>query len=116
MQKIQNFSVVEKLKFVISCFIKKNELWFGSWGGGFGKLNTITGKFSIYKYEELNPINGYRNNVKELAIKSENELWFAAEHKALGIINTISGETQFISSIDGKSHAVPHPSEIVFFN
>jgi len=40
-------------------FVSDHELWFASWGGGIGKLNTISGNFNIFKYEPLFPVNRY---------------------------------------------------------
>ncbi len=95
-------------------FVSDHELWFASWGGGIGKLNTITGNFKIYKYESLLPVNGARNNVKKLVRKNKNELWFAAQHNALGTINITTGVFSFLPSLHSNNPAILHPSDIIY--
>lgn len=94
-------------------FTSENELWFCSWGGGIGKLNTESGTYNIYKYEPLEPVNGYRNNVKKLVRKSDNELWFAAQHEGLGVININNGECKILSGSTTGEAMVKNPSDII---
>ena len=101
-------SVVRDLK-----FDKDGNLWFGSWGGGIGKLHINIGTFKIYKYESNLPVNGLRNSVKELAWKNDHEFWFAAPHKGLGIFNTIDGSTNFIQDINTNEIAIKRPNDIL---
>lgn len=101
-------SVVRDLK-----FDKDGNLWFGSWGGGIGKLDINIGTFKIYKYESNLPVNGFRNNVKELVWKNDHEFWFVAQHKGLGIFNTTDGSTNFILDMNTNEIAIKRPFDII---
>ncbi|MCD4694772.1 MAG: histidine kinase, partial [Bacteroidales bacterium] len=87
-------------------------LWFGSWGGGLCKMNPKTGTFKIFKYETLNPVNGFRNNISKLIKKSENELWVIAQHFGVGEFNISTGKFTFFQDHTGQ-RPIGSPSDAV---
>ena len=91
-------------------FDKIGNLWAGSWGGGLIRFDTKTGKFEIYKYESLQPVNGFRNNIKQLIWKNDQELWVVAPYRGLGVFKTQDHSFHFIDDTDTGEPLVVNPS------
>ncbi len=96
-------------------FDKEGNLWFGTWGGGIGKMNIDNGTFDLFKYESVLPVNGLRNNVKELVWKNDHEFWIAAPPKGFGIFDINDGSFRFIYDINQNKSgiAVYGPLDII---
>ncbi|MBI9038249.1 MAG: histidine kinase [Bacteroidales bacterium] len=95
-------------------FTSSKELWFASWGGGIGRLNTQTGTYKILKYQPLHPVNGFRNNVIRLKQKNDRELWFAAQHDSFGVCDIKTGEINFLTNPLTNKTSINNPSDIVY--
>ncbi|MBN2172597.1 MAG: histidine kinase [Bacteroidales bacterium] len=87
---------------------KDGKLWLGTWGSGLCLLDPNTGRFRIFKYEELEPVNGYRNNINGVLWKSPEELWILAEHKGVAVFNIREERFRFLTN--------PDSGEIISFN
>ena len=83
-------------------------LWLGTWGGGLCKLDPNTGKFKIFKYEDPEPVTGFRNNINDVLWKSPDELWIMAEHKGVAVFNIREEQFRFLTD--------PVSGEIIEFN
>jgi len=96
-------------------FDQQGNLWFGTWGGGIGKMNIHDGKFELFKYESTFPVIGLRNNVKKLVWKSEHEFWIAAPHKGLGIFDINDNSFRYIYDINRNKSgiAIHNPLDII---
>jgi len=90
-------------------FDQEGTIWFGTWGGGLCRLDPKSGYFKIYKYEDLNPVNGYRNNIRRILWKNDHELWFCAQHKGFGYFNTKTGAFTFLKNPGSNKISVPDP-------
>jgi sensor histidine kinase YesM len=75
---------------------RDGKLWLGTWGSGLCLFDPETEKFKIFKYEELEPVTGYRNNINDVKWKSHNELWILAEHKGVAVFNIRKEKFQFL--------------------
>jgi ligand-binding sensor domain-containing protein/two-component sensor histidine kinase len=85
-------------------FDKNGTLWAGTWGGGLIRFDPSTNMFEIYKYESLQPINGFRNNIKQLIWKNEQELWIVAPYRGLGVFKLADQSFHFIDhAVTGES-------------
>ncbi len=94
-------------------FDKDGYLWFGTWGGGFCKLDTLNGNFSIFKYETFFPVNGIRNNVIRIVWKNNNEFWFISYHKGIGIFNINDNSIRFLTNPLSNSISVNGATDII---
>jgi ligand-binding sensor domain-containing protein len=83
-------------------------LWLGTWGGGLCLMDPNTGKFRIFKYQETEPITGYRNNINGVSWKSPEELWILAEHKGVAVFNIREERFSFLTD--------PGSGEVINFN
>ena len=94
-------------------FDKKGNLWAGSWGGGLIRFDTKTGKFEIYKYENLQPVNGFRNNIKQLIWKNDQEFWVVAPYRGLGIFKLKDFSFHFLENHESEEPLVMNPVSLV---
>ena len=94
-------------------FDEQGHLWLGTWGGGLCRLDTLTGKFRVFRYEGLQPVHGARNSITDLEVKSEEELWICTENKGLGIFNITDEHFSFVIDLANNANAVPYPFEIL---
>jgi ligand-binding sensor domain-containing protein len=107
-----NFSGSEKtLRTMV--FDDHGYLWAGTWGGGLLKFDPQSGRFEIYKYESLLPINGFRNNIKQLKWKSPKELWIVAPYRGLGIFNTTEHSFRFIDDPETGNSKIVNPAYLL---
>ncbi|MBN1339386.1 MAG: histidine kinase [Bacteroidales bacterium] len=84
------------------------KLWLATWGGGLCHLDPSSGKFDLYKYEPLLPVNGFRNNINKLLWKNKNEFWVLAEHKGVAVFNIKTKTFRFLTD--------PVTGEVINFN
>ncbi len=94
-------------------FDQHRNLWAGTWGGGLLRMNTGTGFFEIFKYEPIQPVNGFRNNIKELVYKSRNEFWVLAPYKGLGVFSLENFQFHFAQAQDNGNRMPMKPSVIL---
>jgi len=91
---------------------ESGKLWLATWGGGLCHFNPSDGKYEVYKFEPLHPVNGYRNNISKLHWKSRDEIWILAPHRGVSVFNTTTHE--FIFLMDEKQHEMDiSPSDII---
>ncbi len=94
-------------------FDKDGYLWLGTWGGGLCKLNTTTGIFSIYKYEALSPVNGIRNNIKEILPKSDFEFYLLTRNKGIGVYNIDNHSISYLSNPESGKTYLFNPYDMI---
>lgn len=93
---------------------KSGIIWLGTWGGGLCRLDPESGNYTIFKYEALQPVNGFRNNISALCPHNENELWIGTEHMGLALFNKKTGTFRFLHD-DLTGHLlVPNNSSLIF--
>ncbi len=94
-------------------FDKNGNLWAGTWGGGLIRFDPSKGMFEIYKYESLLPVNGFRNNIKQLIWKNDQELWVVAPYRGLGIFKLMDHSFHFMDNTDTGEPVIWNPVFIV---
>lgn len=101
-------------KFIRSMvFDGAGNMWAGTWGGGLIRFEPQTGKFEIFKYEPIQPVNGFRNHIKQMKWKSPEEIWLVAPYRGLGIFNIQTKTFRFLDSSETGEPKVVNPTFIL---
>ncbi len=94
-------------------FDRDGLIWAGTWGGGLLHYNITSEKYRVLKYEGTEPVNGFRNNIKQLDWKDTATLWIVAPYRGLGVFDTRSGMFDFYDVEGMGANAVLNPVRLL---
>lgn len=111
----ENPGMISGVEQIIRClmFDQQGCLWAGTWGGGLFKFNPVTGRFRIFKIESMYPVNGIRNNIKQLYPKSGEEFWVMAPNKGIAVFNIRTEKFDFIITPENTDNILTHPYQMI---
>lgn len=90
-----------------------DNVWMGSWGGGMFNYNIKTNTWTRYLINNDPPLNGGKNVVHCITVKSKTELWIATIDSGTGIFDIVSKKYNFIN-VDNQNTNIKNASYYIF--
>lgn len=98
--------------------IDKDNVWMGAWGGGVMHLNLKTNTWESFLLNSEPPLNGGKNVVRCMAIKSKTELWISTGDSGTGIFDINSKKMHFFdvesNGMKGDNKTIKQAGRYVF--